>query len=130
MLQSVSGLLRQLVRHGPREPSVLKQGEVPRDEVEVVARGPDGTLGEVTVGLTKKRLLLTNRAHTEEILSIRLTDVTALESTRSGIRIAYRDSEGADQELWLGHVLHPNQDELVYSVAIRAESEALAMPFG
>ena len=114
MLQSVSGLLRQLVHHGRRKPSVLAPDEVPRDEVEVVARGPEGTLGDVTIVLTRKRLLLTNKAHTLETLSIRLADVTALESTPAGIRIAYRDAGGVDQELRLGHLLNADGDDPVW----------------
>ncbi len=114
MLQSVSSLLKQLIRHGPRETSVLTPGEIPRDEVEVVAKGPEGTLGRVTVALTRKRLLLTNKAHTEEILSIPLGCVTALESTRAGVRIAYRDARAADQELRLGHVHDADEGDLVW----------------
>ena len=114
MLQAVSNLLRQLVRHGPREPSVLAPGEIPRDEVEVVVKRPEGTLGPVTVALTKRRLLLTNKAHTEEILSIPLARVTALESTHAGVRIAYRDAQAADRELWLGHVHDAEEDDLVW----------------
>ena len=114
MLQWVSRLSKQLVHHGPREPSVLAPDETPRDEVEVIAKGPDGTLGDVKVVLTKKRLLLTNPAHTKETLSIPLVNVMALESTPGGIRIAYRDAGGADQELWLGHILNAEGDDLVW----------------
>ena len=85
MLQWVSRLSKQLVHHGPREPSVLAPDETPRDEVEVIAKGPDGTLGDVKVVLTKKRLLLTNPGHTKETLSIPLVNVMALESTPGGI---------------------------------------------
>jgi hypothetical protein len=110
MLQWVSRLLKQ----GPRETSVLDPDENPRDEVEVTAKGPDGTLGNVTVVLTRKRLLLTDKAHTKDTLSIPLTSVTALESTRAGIRVAYRDAGGVDQELWLGHLANPDEDDLVW----------------
>jgi hypothetical protein len=82
--------------------------------VEVAAKGPDGVLGDVTVVLTRKRLLLTNKAYTKETLSIPLVDVTALESTRAGIRIAYRDAGAVDQELWLGHILSADEDDLVW----------------
>ena len=114
MLERVSSRLKQLVQHGPREPSVLTSDEIPRDEVEVVAKSRDGTLGDVTVVLTRKRLLLTNKAHTKETLSIPLVNVVALESTPGGIRIAYRDAGGADQELWLGHILNAEGDDLVW----------------
>jgi hypothetical protein len=114
MLHGVSRFLKQVVRHGPREPSVLAPDEIPRDEVEVVAKGPGGTLGDVTVVLTKKRLLLTNKTHTKETLSIPLTHVTALESTRTGIRVAYRDAGAVDQELWLGHILNAEGGDLVW----------------
>lgn len=129
MLHSVSSLLRELVRRGPREPSVLAPDEIPRDEVEVFARGPGGALGEVTVALTRKRILLTNRAHTNEALSIPLRDVVALESTPAGIRVAYRDGEGAAQELRLGHVtaeedlVWMGDDSWVQSVAARILEE-------
>ena len=114
MLRWVSRLSKQLVGIAPGEPSVLSPDETPRDEVEVTARGPDGKLGQVTVALTRKRLLLTNSAHTRETLSIPLTHVTALESTRAGIRVAYRDEAGVDQELWLGHIPHPDSEDLVW----------------
>jgi hypothetical protein len=114
MLQWVSRLSKQLLGHGPREPSVLDPDEIPREEVKLTAKGPDGTLGEVTVALTRKRLLLTNKAYTKETLSIPLVDVTTLESTRTGIRIAYRDAQGASQELWLGHVPKTDSDDLVW----------------
>jgi hypothetical protein len=91
---------------------VLAPDEIPRDELKVAVKGPDGTLGDVTVLLTRKRLLLTNEAHTRETLSIPLADVTALESTRTGIRIAYRDAAAVDQELWLGHILNADKDDL------------------
>jgi hypothetical protein len=114
MLHWLSRLSRQLVGRGPYEPSVLTPDEIPRDEVQVVAKGPDGTLGDVTVVLTRKRLLLTNKAYTKETLSIPLADVTALESTRAGIRVTYRDARGARQELWLGHIPKTKDDDLVW----------------
>lgn len=104
----------RLLRPGPREPSVLAPDEIPREEVEVNAKGPEGTLGDVTVLLTRKRLLLTNRAHTKDVLSIPLANMTALESTRAGIRVAYRDAGGVDQELWLGHIPDAGGDDLVW----------------
>jgi hypothetical protein len=114
MLQWVSRLSKQLVGHGPREPSVLTPDEVPRDEVEVAAKGPDGSLGDVTVVLTRKRLLLTNKTYTKETLSIPLANVTALESTPAGIRVAYRDAQGVSQELGLGHIPKTKDDDLVW----------------
>jgi len=45
--------------------------------VKVAVKGQDGTLGDATVVLTKKRLLFTNDAHTRETLSIPLGNVTA-----------------------------------------------------
>ena len=114
MLQWVSRLSKQLVHHGPHESSVLTPDESPRDEVRVVAKGPDGTLDEVTVVLTRRRLLFTNEAHTRETLSIPLANVTALESTPGGVRIAYRDAGTAEQELWLGHVHNADGDDLVW----------------
>ena len=131
MQQWVSRLLKQAVRRGPREPSVLAPDEIPRDEVKVAVKGQDGTLGGATVVLTKKRLLLTNEAHTRETLSIPLANVTALESTRTGIRIAYRDAGAVDQELWLGHILNADKDDVdwmgddswVESVAARIMEE-------
>jgi hypothetical protein len=109
MLQWVSRLLKP----GPCEPSVLAPDEIPHEEVEVTARGRDGTLSDVTVLMTRKRLLLTNKAHTKEELSIPLVNMMALESTRTGIRVAYRDAEGDEQELWLGHVSEAGGDDLV-----------------
>jgi hypothetical protein len=110
MLQWVSRLRR------PRshEPSVLSPGEIPHDQVNVVAKGRDGSLGDVTVVLTRKRLLLTNRTYTKETLSIPLVDVTALESTPRGIRLAYRDPDSVEQELWLGHIPTADKDDLVW----------------
>jgi hypothetical protein len=93
---------------------VLAPDEIPRDEVKVAVKGPDGTLRDVTVVLTRKRLLLTNEAYTEETLSIPLVDVTALESTRAGIRVAYRDAGAVDQELWLGHILNADKGDLAW----------------
>ena len=58
MLQWVSRLLKQ-ERGGS---SVLTPDEIPHDEIQVAAKGPDGTLGDVTVVRTKRRLLLTNAA--------------------------------------------------------------------
>ena len=129
MLHSVSSLLRKLGRRGPGEPSVLTPDEIPRDEVEVFARGPDGTPGPVTVAVTRRRILLTNPAHTQEILSIPLADVASLQSTPTGIRIAYRDAEGAEGELRLGHVtaeedlVWMGDDSWVQSVAARILEE-------
>jgi hypothetical protein len=114
MLQWVSRLSKQLVGHGPREPSVLTPDEIPRDEVAVAAKGPDGPLGDVTVVLTRKRLLLTNKAHTTETLSIPLANVMTLESAPAGIRVAYRDARGVCQELWLGHIPKAKDDDLVW----------------
>jgi hypothetical protein len=82
--------------------------------VQVVAKGPDGTVDNVTVVLTRKRLLFTNEAHTRETLSIPLVNVTALGSTPGGVRISYRDANAVDQELWLGHVHNADGDDLVW----------------
>ena len=111
MLQWVSRLSRQL-RLGPH--SVLSPDETPRDEVDVTARGPDGVLADVTVVLTRKRLLVTNKTHTRETLSIPLVKITALESTPAGIRVAYRDEAGVAQALWLGHIPDPDSEDLVW----------------
>jgi hypothetical protein len=81
--------------------------------VEVAAKGPEGLLGDVTVLRTRRRLLVTNKAYTSETLSIPLTSVTSLESTRTGIRISYRDAQGVSQELWLGHVPNAKDDDVV-----------------
>ena len=110
MLQWVSHLLKP----GPSEPSVLDPDEIPHEEVEVTAKGPDGLLLGVTVVVTRKRLLLTNKTYPQEALSIPLADMIALESTRSGIRVAYRDAGGVDQALWLGHIANPDKDDLVW----------------
>lgn len=110
MLQWVSRLLKQ-ERGGS---SVLTPDEIPHDEIQVAAKGPDGTLGDVTVVRTKRRLLLTNAAHTEDTLSIPLASVTALESTPGGIRVAYHDAEGDDREIWLGHLPDTGEDDLVW----------------
>ena len=110
MLQWVSRLLKP----EPVGSSVLTPGEIPHDEVRVAAKGPDGTLGDVTVVRTQKRLLLTNGAHSEETLSIPLARVTALESTPGGIRVAYHDPEGDEREIWLGHLPDTGEDDLVW----------------
>ena len=110
MLQWVSRLSEQLRHHKPRQASVLLPDETPRNEVEVTATGPGGALGDLTAVLTKKRLLLTNRSYTTEVLSIPLAGVTALESTQAGVRVAYRGAQGASEELWITHVRSPKTD--------------------
>ena len=110
MLQWVSRLSTRLLRDPPGDRSVLLPDEVPHNEVELTASGPGGALGDLTALLTKKRLLLTNRTHTTETLSVPLASVTALESTQAGIRLAYRGADGKSQELWLSHVRSPQTD--------------------
>jgi hypothetical protein len=43
-----------------------------------------------------------------------LANVRALESTPAGIRVAYRDARGGDQELWLGHIPDTDADDLAW----------------
>src|SRR6266496_5285744 len=109
-----SRVLDRMFRQGRREPSVLTPDEIPRDEVDVSAALSNGVLRRVTLVLTRRRLLLTNKTYTKDLLSIPLADVTAMKSTRDGICITYRDAGAPDQIVCLKRTVDADEDDVIW----------------